>query len=353
MAGAPLDWALAERVATRVAQRGAAVHDQPSDADVAPLAVTADALVAAETRLRPPTAPQVHVVDRPAWISANLAGFRQLLEPAFERWTAKAPARSAALIGRVGAVELGVLLGWMSSRVLGQYDVLVAADADGSADRGEVYLVGPNIAALEQRFGFDREQFRLWITIHELTHRAQFSGVPWMRGHYLDLVHTVLDAAEPDPARLAAAVRSVLRNPSGARQALRDGGAVALFAPPPQREAMERVAGLMSLLEGHGDTVMDRAATGLLPEARRFARVLRQRRQQGNPAVKFMQRMLGIEAKLDQYRAGEEFIAALDAAGGPTLVDRCWEGPANLPTLTEIRAPHRWLDRMGLAHAVA
>jgi putative hydrolase len=125
-----------------------------------------------------------------------------------------------------------------------------------------------------------------------------------------------------------------------------DGGVVALFASPEQRQAMERVGGLMSLLEGHGDVVMDRAAVDQVPSAERFARVLRSRRKEMNLATKLLQRLIGLEAKLAQYEQGEQFIAAVEDVGGPALLNRAFERPENLPTLAEIREPSMWLDRV-------
>jgi coenzyme F420 biosynthesis associated uncharacterized protein len=362
LADGPIDWALAERVARAVAGRHPPVPGpHPSDDELAPMAVRAQEMVAAETGLRPPTPAHVRVIDRPTWAAANVASFRVLLEPLAVRWrermagrAANATNRSVAAIGRrATAVELGLLLGWMAGRVLGQYDLLPAAgtaDGEPAGSRAEdpdaVYLVGPNIAMLEQRFGFPPEEFRLWVTLHELTHRAQFTGVPWMRGHYLGLVHRLLSAADPDPAHLVAALRELARQPGTARTRLREGGLAAVIAPPAQREALEQVAGLMALLEGHGDVTMNRAGSPEIPTADRFARVLAERRRRGTPLTRLVQQLVGIEAKLGQYRAGERFIAEIEAAAGPGAIDRCWRRPDDLPTWDEIREPSRWIERV-------
>lgn len=349
MTSGGLDWTLAERVAQRVAARLPVAGSTITTADVAPLVDDAARRVTAATGLQPPTPADVRVVDRAEWVTTSLAGFRHLLGPTIEKMTSRSPGRGRRAFGRIGAVELGALTGWLSGRVLGQYDVLVAGDDGADA----VYLVGPNLGALEHRFGFDPEQFRTWVVLHELTHRAQFRGVPWMRGHYLELVHQVLDDVDTDPGRLLATMREAAGDRAAARQRVRDGGAAALFMPPAQRAAMERVAGLMSLLEGHGDVVMDRAGADVLPAAARFSRVLRERRQQQNPATRVVQRWLGFEAKLDQYRAGEAFVGAVEAAAGPRAIDACWSSPGNLPTLAEIREPAGWLTRVGLVRAPA
>ena len=345
-AESPIDWRRAEQVATRIAAR----HPSPGGVDLAPdlsaMIPQLEDQIHATTGLRSLAGPAVvEVIDRPAWIRANIASFRHLLTPLLEEWSAKFPRNTrVADIGRqlVGA-ELGALLGWMGGRVLGQYDLLVGRDDVDDA----VYMVGPNLAAIERRFGFDPTEFRTWVLLHELTHRAQFTGVPWMREHFTELVSTSLRLANPDPRRIAQAIREAFSDRDQARQRVRDGGVFGLLASPEQREVIQRIAGLMSLLEGHGDVTMTRAAGDLVPSAARFASVLQARRRRSSPLTRLTLRLTGIEGKLNQYAAGERFIAAIEAEGGPRVVDICWTSPENLPSLEEIRNPQQWLDRMG------
>ena len=352
-----VDWALAERVAVRVARRQpvptVGVDDAPPEADFARLTATAESLVAEQTGLVSLLGPaRIEVVDRAEWIAANLRSFRRLLTPLLEGYAQQMPADRGGAIRAIGRQmaggEIGILLGWMSSRVLGQYDLLVADD-EGDADPGAVYVVGPNLVGLEQRFGFPPEQFRLWVALHELTHRAQFTGVPWMRPFFLGQVEAAMSLANPDPGALMTRLREAMFDRDDTRERLRQGGLPAVFASADQRVALDRLGGLMSLLEGHGDVTMDRAGKDLVPSAERFSRVLHARRRKTN----LLQRLTGIAAKLEQYAAGERFIAAIETAGGLRAIDRCWTGPDALPTMDEIREPERWITRqLDTHHAV-
>ena len=353
----PVDWELAARVGVKLAERGPLVVPAKlarMEAEFAEHTARAEELVAEATGLRSLSGPaRARVVDRPAWVQANVASFQRLLRPLTDKVGAQlATARTGTplqVARRVTGAEVGVLLGWMSARVLGQYDLLVVEGEDLDA-QDLVYYVGTNVLALEERFGFPREQFRLWLALHEVTHRAQFTGVPWLRDHFLSLVTQVVGGIDPDPQRfLATLKRAVGEVRSGT--ALQDGGLAAVFASPEQRAVLEQIGGMMSLLEGHGDVTMDRAGAGLVPEAERFSRVLRERRRQQNPAARMVQRLIGLEAKLNQYEQGERFLAAIEAAAGPRAVDRAWEGPDHLPSLAEIREPGAWLTRMGLQAA--
>jgi coenzyme F420 biosynthesis associated uncharacterized protein len=240
---------------------------------------------------------------------------------------------------------MGAMLGWMSTRVLGQYDLLIIEE-ENPADQDIVYFVGPNVLALEKLYAFPPREFRLWLALHEVTHRAQFTGVPWMRAHFLGLVEQSIQAADPDPKRFLAALDRVASALRRGTNPLEDGGIMALVATPEQRAVLDQISGLMSLLEGHGDVTMDRAGEGLIPGAERFSRVLRQRRQQAAGIAKLLQQLIGLEAKINQYEQGERFIAAVEMAGGTALLDRVWESPANVPSIGEIREPERWISRL-------
>ncbi len=206
--------------------------------------------------------------------------------------------------------------------------------------------------SLEKQFAFPPREFRLWLALHEVTHRAQFTGVEWMRPHFLGLVEQTLDSVDPDPKRFLEALSRVTEAVRGGENPLADGGLMALVASSDQRAVLDQVSGLMSLLEGHGDITMDRAGHGLIPSADRFARVLRQRRQNASGPAKLLQQLIGLEAKLNQYAQGEAFIEAVEKVGGPELLARAWERPEMLPTLVEIREPARWVERVAPALAV-
>jgi coenzyme F420 biosynthesis associated uncharacterized protein len=295
----------------------------------------------------------VDLIDRPAWIRANVASFRQLLDPVLSKLALRRSASGLAAgpltswSQQLASAELGTMLGWMGGRVLGQYDLLVRGDAGDAGADGAVYLVGPNLATMEQRFGFDPIEFRTWVLVHELTHRAQFTGVPWMRAYFTGLVDELLGGVDPRPGVLFGALRDALKRPDAALQQLRETGLTGLIASPDQRAVIGRLGGLMSLLEGHGDVTMTRAAGDLVPDVGRYARVIAARRANGNPLTKLLKLLTGMDAKLNQYAAGERFIGAVETVGGPRAIDVCWTSPAMLPSIDEIRDPPQWLRRVG------
>ena len=229
--------------------------------------------------------------------------------------------------------------------MLGQYDLLI--NDESPEDQDLVSYVGPNIVAVEEQYGFAPSQFRLWLALHEVTHRLQFTAVPWLRDHFVGLVSELLGPLSGDPAgfaemlgRVATEVRTG-RNPPARR------GVVGMLATPEQRLALSKISGMMSLLEGHGDVTMDRAGAAEVPGAAHFSRVLHERRTQARGLTKLMSKLLGLEAKMRQYAEGERFVESVEEAGGPALLARVWEGPEWLPTLEEIRDPTVWVARAG------
>lgn len=342
-----VDWDRAQKVAARVAGSepfSSSYLYESLEPDLERLTAVAEDMVEAETGLRATTGrARARVIDRTSWIDVNLAGFERLLQPVLSRIDSE---RLSSSVGRrIAGTEMGFVLGWMSRRVLGQYDLLVVEDEED--EEGDVvYYVGPNVLAIEKRHGFPPEEFRLWLALHEVTHRAQFTGVPWMRNHMLGLMGDVLGSVEPDPTQLVTTVRRVATARREGRNILEDGGLAALFASDEQKALMDEISGLMSLLEGHGDVTMNRAGADLIPNANRFSRVLHARRTSAKGTTRLMQRLVGLEAKLAQYRLGEEFIEVVEAERGPRVLDRVWDGPENIPTLAEIKDPEAWLERV-------
>lgn len=357
MPESPIDWQLAERVAVRAAGREPFSHSYLGHSlqrDFDEATVEAEELVAQATGLRSLSGPaRARVTDRAGWTHANVNSFQRLLRPLTDKLGDRLSGNLASGVTRkVGGLEVGLLLGWMSARVLGQYDLLVIDDPAEAApdDQDLVYYVGPNVLALEKRFAFPPKEFRLWLALHEVTHRAQFTGVPWLREHYLGLVQQTIDSVDPDPKRFLDALGKAVDDLRHGRKPLDDGGLAALLATPEQKVVLDKIGGLMSLLEGHGDVTMDRAGAHRIPSAHRFARVLRERRANTNPATKLLQRLLGIEAKINQYAQGENFIAEVERlGGGPVALEPVWRGASWLPTLAEIRDPEEWLDRVRLS----
>src|ERR1700716_779204 len=293
----PVAWDLAERVAIRVAGREP-LEDSYLYATLQPdfeeLTAQAEALVEAETGLKSLAGPaRAQLTDRAGWVRANIASFQRLLRPVTARLGAAldqdrslGPIPLTLPVARVGrtlaGTQVGLLLGWMSTRVLGQYDQLIIED-EQPEDQDIVYYVGPNILPREKRFAFPPREFRLWLALHEVTHRMQFTGIPWMREYFLSLIESTLAGVDPDPKRLLDALRRSVGQMREGRNPLDEGGLLTLLAGPEQYEAIQKVGGLMSLLEGHGDITMDRAGAERIPSAERFSRVLRQRRQQHGP----------------------------------------------------------------------
>ena len=343
-----VNWGLAEKVAVRVAGSeplAASYHYSSLGPDFDEFTALAEELVFEETGLRSLRgAARSEVVDRGDWVRANISSMRRLLRPLTDRLSSSLKGPLAIPAQTMSALEVGTMLGWMSTRVLGQYDALLF-DEDNAGD--VVYYVGPNVLAIEKRFGFPPREFRLWLALHEVTHRVQFTGIPWMQEYFRSLIDSTLDAANVDPKRFLEALSRSVEAVRAGRNPLDDGGLVALLAGPEQYATLQKTQGLMSLLEGHGDVTMDRAGRHKVPSAERFSATLHARRNGRQPAIaKVIQQLAGFDAKLKQYEAGERFIEAVEKAGGPELLTKAWEAPENLPSLGEIRDPDSWISRV-------
>jgi coenzyme F420 biosynthesis associated uncharacterized protein len=347
-------WDTASQVARRVARSQIYLTDyerRSLELDFTEMTAQAEELVEQETGLRSLVGPaRARVADRSQWVDANVASFQRLLRPVL----VKVSERMASGRGRLSPMpvsvtrqlagtELGLVLGWMSGRVLGQYDQLLIEE-ERPEEQDIVYYVGPNVVGVERKYGFAPGQFRLWLALHEVTHRMQFTGVPWLRAHFLGLVERTLAGLDPDPKAMLAALRRSADSIRAGHNPFDEGGLASVLAGPEQLAAIQEIGGMMSLLEGHGDITMNRAGAHLIPGAADFARTLHERRQQRGLA-RILSVLIGMDAKMRQYEQGERFIEAVEEAGGRELFAKVWTGPEWLPSWAEIRSPRVWIER--------
>jgi coenzyme F420 biosynthesis associated uncharacterized protein len=351
-----VDWDLAQRVASGaliLKPAPATYRSADLQAQFDELTARAEFLVSQATGLHSAHgAARAKVTDRAGWATANVRSMQRLVGPAIAAQGEKGPrvGKSTLAVGRaVSGTQLGLMLAYMATRVLGQYDLLLSDESP--EDQDLVSYVGPNVVAVEERYGFVPSQFRLWLALHEVTHRMQFTAVPWLRDHFVSLVGELLEPLHADPQRLTETIRRAAAEVRAGRNPLQESGVVGMLASPEQRLALSKISGMMSLLEGHGDVTMDRAGAAEVPGAAEFSQALHQRRSQARGLTKFMSRLLGLEAKMRQYAEGEAFVESVEAAGGPELLARVWRGPEWLPTLAEIRSPGEWVARAGGALA--
>ena len=350
-----VDWDLAVSAATRLAGPGPMITRPDADAVVAELRADADrstGLVREFTGLEATerTAP-VLVVDRTGWIQANADGFADVLGPLVEKLQARrgAPNAVAEAVGsKVTALEVGGLLGFMSSKVLGQFDPFFSGPGhDGVAPAaGRLLLVAPNIVHVENELHVDSRDFRLWVCLHEETHRVQFTAVPWMREHIRGEIDRLVGAVDLDPTKVAAALGEAVKRLGDVVRGQDDVSLLDLFSTPEQRDVMDRLTGVMSLLEGHADVVMDGVGPQVIPSVDDIRSKFNQRRKGTSPLDRVLRRLLGLDAKMAQYRDGAAFVRAAVDAVGMEGFNAVWAGPENLPSKAEIGDPAAWVRRV-------
>ncbi|HET9758407.1 MAG TPA: zinc-dependent metalloprotease [Nocardioidaceae bacterium] len=350
-----VDWDLAVSAAARLAGPGPMITRPEADAVVAELRADAErstGLVREFTGLEATerTAP-VLVVDRTGWIQANADGFADVLGPLVEKLQAKrgAPNPVTEAVGsKVTALEVGGLLGFMSSKVLGQFDPFFSGPGhDGVAPAaGRLLLVAPNIVHVENELGLDSRDFRLWVCLHEETHRVQFTAVPWMREHIHGEIDRLVSAVDLDPGKVAAVLGDAVKRIGDVVRGDEEVSLLDLFSTPEQRVVMDRLTGVMSLLEGHADVVMDGVGPQVIPSVDEIRRKFNQRRKGTSYLDRVLRRLLGLDAKMAQYRDGAAFVRAAVDAVGMDGFNAVWAGPENLPSKAEIGDPAAWVRRV-------
>jgi coenzyme F420 biosynthesis associated uncharacterized protein len=302
----------------------------------------------------------VAVVDRPGWIRANVDGFRVVLDPLARHLREKGGPPGGAVMGAVGSrvtgVQAGLILAYLAGRVLGQYELFLPPDPSapaGSAPAGRLTLVAPNILMVERELGVDPHDFRRWVCLHEETHRTQFTAVSWLRGYVQEQMTDFLLASDLDPATIVDRLRSAAEAVAGA---VRDGDGESLIEAiqtPRQREILDRLTSVMTLVEGHGDYVMDAVGPRVVPSVEDIRAKFNERRVTAGRLERTLRRILGIDLKMKQYAQGSRFVRTVVEEAGMATFNKVWTSPATLPTKDEFASPQRWLDRIGETGALA
>ncbi|OZC72417.1 hydrolase [Rhodococcus sp. 06-462-5] len=338
-----VDWSVAAKTGAKLARPGPATSRYTAEAAVEELAA---ASIRAEGPVRETTGladglpvPDAQVVDRAGWIAAAAASMKHLTGDD------DGTPPSGLLGGKPAGLQAGAMLAFLSSAILGQYDPF-------TGENGTLLLVAPNVIAVERALRVSPSDFRLWVCLHEVTHRVQFSSAPWLGGYMRENVGVLSDGTdEPltDVANRLTGALKARKNPSGSTKS-EDAGIVGLLRatqPQPQRDAIDRLLVLGTLLEGHADHVMDAVGPAVVPTVTQIRGAFDQRRRRKvNPLQRVIRALLGMDAKMAQYVRGKAFVDHVVAAVGMERFNTVWTGPDTLPLLSEIEDPDAWIARV-------
>ncbi|MBH5141415.1 zinc-dependent metalloprotease [Rhodococcus erythropolis] len=340
--GGAVDWSLAAKAGIKLARGGPAMSRYTAETATAELA---EASKRAELPVREVTGladglpvPAADVLDRAGWITAASRSMAHL--------TGADPDGSGNLIvGKPAGLQAGAMLAYLSSAILGQYDPF-------TGEHGTLLLVTPNIVSVERSLRLNPSDFRLWVCLHEVTHRVQFSSSPWLAEYMKESVETLgatVDESMTDVVgRLGAELRS--RKEPDSSDGATAGGIIGLLRASqaePQRDALDRMLVLGTLLEGHADHVMDAVGPAVVPSVATIRAAFDKRRQRkSNPVQRIIKMLLGMDAKMAQYVRGKAFVDAVVLKVGMEQFNTIWAGPETLPLLDEIDNPDAWVKRV-------
>ena len=359
--GQIIDWDVAVSTGTRFARPGPQVslaEARQTVAELRELSVAVERPVREVTKLQSKVAPgKVAVVDRAGWIRANVDGFRVVLDPLAEQMRQRTPAASAGGLvmgvgSRISGAQAGLILSYLSSRVLGQYELFLppASGDSGEEPVGRLTLVAPNIVMVERELQVNPRDFRRWVCLHEETHRVQFTSVPWLRAYVQDQMSEFLLASDLDPGAILSRLRAAADAVAGAVRGGDSESLVEAIQTPRQKEILARLTALMTLVEGHGDYVMDAVGPQVVPSVAEIREKFNSRRRTAGRVEQTVRRLLGIDLKMKQYAEGSRFVTAVVDEIGMDGFNQIWESPETIPTMAEINDPRAWITRVAPAY---
>ena len=294
---------------------------------------------------------EVLVVDRSTWAKANAQAFSIMLvpfvKPAFEKIQQKKPHADLNKLQEGLAFEVGAVLSFLSTKVLGQYEPYAALAGYGQPG-GRLMLLAPNVVSVERELNVEPEDFRLWVCLHEQTHRVQFAAAPWLRDYFLNKI-----AQLGDSVSTGLSIKDALVASKGARTDEADnepqiGEQLAALAKTPARakQIASEITAVMSLLEGHANVIMDAVDAEIVPTVKTIRRRFNRRSETQKLVTRLISRLLGLHRKAAQYRDGQKFVQHIVDAVGMERFNTVWERPENLPTEREIHNPDAWMKRV-------
>lgn len=312
-------------------------------------------LVAAASGIAAPAPVRWKIIGRAQWAEANIGSMTTMIQPLADKvgHRVEASPYPIRLAQRtLVSIELGVLVGYISRRVLGQYDLLVPDDIDTRGRRrhptggAPLYFVGPNMVETQQRLQFVPEEFALWVALHEVTHRFQFAGVPWLKERFFGLVRSYLSSVEIDGRALSRRIATAAKRLASGKIPPEERNPVYLLSSEEQRVWLDQIQALMAVVEGHGNYVMDAVGAQVIPSFKHMRAAFDGRRKQASAVQRVINNVLGLEMKLRQYELGQEFLETIVAREGAAVLVHMWADPAHLPSMGELRVPERWLTRV-------
>ena len=347
-----VDWNLAERLA--FALSGSGPEWDGNQEELRSESDRAAHLVRRYTGLRPKgRLPQAELVGRTEWARVNLESFQQLSarveEHLQDRMSGSSDGRVSGIqrtiVRTATGAEVGLAVGYLSQRVIGQYDVALI----GPARAPRLLFVGPNLSSARARLGVDRDLFLRWIALHETTHAVHFASVPWLREHIGGIAEQLFEkaAVEVKPTEILGKLARL--NPRELLRSVKSGELATLLLPEDQRRLVDRLTAIMTLVEGYAEHVMDAVGDQLDPGYIDLRRALDQDRERRGPLDSIVSKVLGLEMKLAQYRRGKAFADEVVRSHGIRTLNRAWTDPDALPTADELERPEEWVERVGAA----
>jgi coenzyme F420 biosynthesis associated uncharacterized protein len=337
--GRAVDWGFAATVGQRLARPGPPSTDYTRRQVVQNLAGAAKAAeppVREVTGLRTDAAvPEARIVDRPGWIRAAAESMRVM--------TGGTDKPRGVISGRITGAQTGALLAFVATGILGQYDPF--------NDGGALLLVYPNVIAVERQLRVEPADFRLWVCLHEVTHRVQFTANPWLSGHMSKALGVLTTDGSDDISQVVGRLAEFIRGRGSSSQSDPNSagilGLLRAVQSEPQRDALDQLLVLGTLLEGHADHVMDAVGPVVVPSVSTIrARFDERRHRRQPPLQRVLRALLGIDAKLSQYTRGKAFVDHVVERVGMTRFNAVWTGPDTLPRPIEIEHPQKWIDRV-------
>jgi putative hydrolase len=358
----PLQWDVARQVALMTATHGTNTEanvEPASRISVERLAPIAEMHVRESTGIDLGSANSVQVVNRSIWTHLALEAYKPMFHnlaaslssaPATVDESDDPMANMFASLNKMIApammgMSVGTMVGQLSLRAFGQYDLPVPRDTSGG-----VLIVAPNIEAFASDWSISTDDMRMWVLIQEFTSHSILTRDP-VRHTLTEMLGRYISGFRPNPDALMDRLSNVelgTDDPMKAMQKFLTDPSILLGAvrSSAQEQLAPELDAIVAAVIGYVDHHVDQVAEKLLGTDSRIAEAVRRRRVEASPQDTFVEQLLGLKLSIAQVQRGTEFVQGVVERAGATALTQLFARPGNLPTPNELVAPGLWLARL-------
>jgi len=316
----------------------------------------AEYVVAGYSRLTGDEPMRAEVIGRRRWIVSTMSGWGWLLTLVASRLSSEVTSFASergeevnpmgAVMGQIAPLLLGMqagtLIGQLARDALGRYDPAIPREDDG-----HLFFVSSTVNEVADGYGFDRDTFRRWLALEDVARHTATRVSPWIDRYSRSLFVELVESLEIDASDLERKLADLQsRGPEALQEGFDTSDMLPIVQTPRHTKALDTLRAFTAVIEGYARHVANAVSEEVVGDSARIEKGMQRRSASPTAGRAMLRAMLGLTFDPLLAQSGVTFCNAVVELRGIPSLNRLWEAPDNLPTLTEIRDPFQWIERV-------